>query len=42
MFLIDDIDENGNIIENLDECKIIELKEDSPLKEILELLYIDE
>lgn len=42
MFLIDDIDENGNIIENLDECKIIELKEDNPLREILELLYIDE
>ena len=42
MFLIDDIDENGDIIENLDECEIIELEEDNPLTQILKLLYIDE
>lgn len=42
MFIIDDIDENGNIIEDIDECEIIELEEDNPLTQILKLLYIDE
>ena len=42
MFIIDDIDENGNIIEELDECEIIELEEDNPLAQILKLLCINE
>jgi len=42
LYLIDDIDENGDIIEELDECEIIRIEEDNPLSEILKLLYVDE
>ena len=42
LYLIDDIDEEGNIIDELDECDIIRMEEDNPLTEILKLLYIDE
>lgn len=41
IYLIDDIDENG-IIENIEDCEIIEIEEDNPLCEILKLLCIDE
>jgi len=42
LYLIDDIDEEGNIIEDLDECNIVRMEEDNPLTEILKLLYVDE
>lgn len=42
MYLIDDIDEDGNIIDELEDCKIIEVEEDNPLSQILKILYVDE
>lgn len=42
LYLIDDIDEEGNIIEDLDKCNIVRMEEDNPLTEILKLLYVDE
>lgn len=42
LYLIDDIDEEGNIIEDLDDCNIVRMEEDNPLTEILKLLYVDE
>lgn len=42
MYLIDDIDKDGNIIDELENCEIIEIEEDNPLSQILKILYIDE
>lgn len=41
-YLIDDIDENGNIVEEINKCGVIRMGEDNPLTEILKLLCVDE